>query len=212
MATEHEGSPRPGWPVPPSQNPKATASNPVKPRSAAVEWVAKWAAGGLLVLALMALCFGFGYGFRMATEGSAAGFGDPTTQRASGAPDFAVLNEIYGDIKKDYIDSDKLDAASLREGAIDGLIKAVGDAAHGLPQSGHLPQRERRRHWLLQRYRRHRRAAQRRARADAAAQHCPPRRPASSPTICSFRSTGPPPKAGTSCRPSRRFAVPAAPR
>lgn len=141
MSTEHEGSPMagPAGPAvaePPSPVSKPPpASNSRKSRSARIEPVAKWTAGGLLLLALMAICFGFGYGFRMATDGAAAGSADPFNQRASGAPDFTVLNEIYSDIKKDYIDSNKLDAATLREGAIDGLIKAVGD-----PHMGYLSQ------------------------------------------------------------------------
>jgi carboxyl-terminal processing protease len=103
------------------------------------ERVAKWTAAGLLGLALMALCFGLGYGVRMATEGSLQSTVGALGDRTSGSPDFAVLNEIYSDIKKNYIDSDKLSASTLRTGAIDGLIKSVGDAHMGyLNQSAFL--------------------------------------------------------------------------
>jgi carboxyl-terminal processing protease len=101
---------------------------PLGPRPPTGEAIAKWAIGGLLVLAIIALSFGAGFGVRMATEG--AGPVQASIQRG-GAPDFAVLNEIYSDIKKSYIDADKLDAGRLREGAIDGLIKGVGDAHMG---------------------------------------------------------------------------------
>jgi carboxyl-terminal processing protease len=91
---------------------------------------AKWMVAGLLAVGLMALCFGLGYGVRMAGDGGLASpvsaFGD-----RSNSPDFAVLNEIYGDIKKNYVDGDKIDNNTLREGAIDGLIKSVGDAHMG---------------------------------------------------------------------------------
>jgi carboxyl-terminal processing protease len=119
MSIQQEDAPGAGL-VPP-------ALAPVRPQRSPVVSIAGWAVGGLLTLAVMALCFGFGYGFRMATEGTAA----DAAQHVAGAPDFAVLNEIYSDIKKNYIDSDKLDANALRAGAIDGMIKAVGDSHMG---------------------------------------------------------------------------------
>ncbi len=103
----------------------------VRPKRRAAQSIALWSAGGLLALTVMVVCFGFGYGFRVATEGTAAG--DPAVAKASGAPDFNVLNEVYSDLKKNYIDAGKLDANALREGAIDGMIKAVGD-----PHMGYL--------------------------------------------------------------------------
>lgn len=125
MTIEQE-EPRLAEPAPPAP--------PDEPRPAprhSGENAAKWTVGGLLALALLALSFGLGYGVRMVTEGSlpasVGAFGD----RASGVPDFAVLNEIYSDIKKNYIDANKLNSATLREGAIDGLIKSVGDAHMG---------------------------------------------------------------------------------
>jgi carboxyl-terminal processing protease len=108
----------------------------VRPKRRAAESIAVWSAGGLLALTVMMVCFGFGYGFRVATEGTPAGAaGDPAVAKASGAPDFTALNEVYNDLKKDYIDAGKLDANALRAGAIDGMIKAVGD-----PHMGYLGQ------------------------------------------------------------------------
>jgi carboxyl-terminal processing protease len=113
----------------------ALPSSPARRRSTA-ESIARWTAGGFLALTVMVVCFGFGYGFRVATDGTLAGAaGDPAVARADGAPDFSVLNEVYNDLKKDYIDAGKLDASALREGAIDGMIKAVGD-----PHMGYLGQ------------------------------------------------------------------------
>jgi carboxyl-terminal processing protease len=100
------------------------------PKTRAADKAAKWALGGLLAVALMALCFGLGYGTRLAADGGLA-----TTVSAFGGGssslDVGVLNEIYSDIKKNYVDADKLDANALRAGAIDGLIKSVGDAHMG---------------------------------------------------------------------------------
>jgi carboxyl-terminal processing protease len=113
--------PEPIPPVPPA--PRA--------RRGRMASVARWSAAGLLALAMMAVCFGLGYGFRVATEGTAAG----ASARAAGVPDFSVLNEVYADLKQDYIDANKLNATALRDGAIDGMIKAVGD-----PHMGYLSQ------------------------------------------------------------------------
>ncbi len=116
---------------PPAVDP-AQPAPPVQAPRRKLESIAIWSAGGLLALTIMVVCFGFGYGFRVATEGTPAGAaGDPAVARVAGGPDFGVLNEIYGDLKKDYIDADKLDPNALRTGAIDGMIKAVGDAHMG---------------------------------------------------------------------------------
>jgi carboxyl-terminal processing protease len=132
MTVEHEESPATAEGEPAGVGPalyaKPAAAGPRPPSAGSL---AKWTIGGLLILAIMTLCFGFGFGVRMATEGAASGSGASGPARAAGAPDFSVLNEIYGDIKKDYIDSNSLDANALRQGAIDGLIKAVGDAHMG---------------------------------------------------------------------------------
>lgn len=112
-------------------------ATPDGPRPPSLESVAKWGIGGLLVVAIMALCFGLGFGTRMETAPSTTA--KQTAQAASGGPNFDVLNEIYGDIKSQYVDSNNLDANALRQGAIDGLIKAVGDAHMGyLTQAEYL--------------------------------------------------------------------------
>jgi len=103
---------------------ESPTAEPGRSKAQTGENVAKWAAGGLLAVAVMALCFGVGYGVRMTTEGTLRSPADALGARASGVPDFAVLNEIFSD-------ADKLSGTSLREGAIDGLIKSVGDAHMG---------------------------------------------------------------------------------
>jgi carboxyl-terminal processing protease len=111
---------------------------PEGPRPPSLEAVAKWGIGGLLVVAIMALCFGLGFGTRLATEPSNS-TKQATAQTAPGSPNFDVLNEIYSDIKSQYVDANNLDASALRQGAIDGLIKAVGDAHMGyLTQAEYL--------------------------------------------------------------------------
>jgi len=109
---------------------------PARPRPPSGQAIARWSIGGLLMLAIMVLCFGLGYGVRMATDGAGLDAATLGSSSPGGTPNFAVLNEIFGDIKKDYIDSSSLDATSLREGAIDGLIKAVGDAHMGYLSQG----------------------------------------------------------------------------
>src|SRR5712692_8577197 len=102
MTTDHErppaiaGGEQAGAPsaLPVAETPAAVGLRPPS-----LEAVAKWSIAALLVLAIMALCFGLGFGLRMATEPSGAGSGSSTATRASGAPDFAVLNEIYNDLK-----------------------------------------------------------------------------------------------------------------
>lgn len=106
---------------------------PERPQPPSFETVAKWSIGGLLVVAIMALCFGLGFGTRMATAPAASAAASATP--AAGAPNFAVLNEIYSDLKSQYIDASSLNAQTLRLGAIDGLVKAVGD-----PHMGYLTQ------------------------------------------------------------------------
>lgn len=114
----------------PAVEPAETSDRPEAPgpRPPTAETVAKWTVGSLLALAIIALSFGAGFGVRMATEGNT-----PTRASVSsgGAPDFAVLNEIYSALKRNYIDADKLDANRLKESAIDGMIKGVGDAHMG---------------------------------------------------------------------------------
>jgi carboxyl-terminal processing protease len=116
----------------------ASSAAPSGPRPPSGQTVARWSIAGLLLVAIMLLCFGLGYGVRMATDG--AGLDAAALAEArQGSPNFAVLNEIYGDIKRNYIDAASLDTTSLREGAINGLIKAVGDAHMGyLSQSSFL--------------------------------------------------------------------------
>jgi carboxyl-terminal processing protease len=132
MAIQQDGPPAGSEQDKSYQSPAVTG-----PRPPSVESIAKWTIGILLVLALVALSFGAGFGVRMATEGSTGV--QARSSGSGGAPDFTVLNEIYSQIKQHYIDADKLNANQLRESAIDGLIKGVGDAHMGyLSQSAFL--------------------------------------------------------------------------
>ena len=118
----------------------APAPQPEGPRPPPLESVAKWGIGGLLVVAIMALTFGLGFGTRMATEPSSTTKQPAQAAQApAGGPNFDVLSEIYNDIKSQYVDANNLDPSALRQGAIDGLIKAVGDAHMGyLTQAEYL--------------------------------------------------------------------------
>lgn len=85
-----------------------------------------WIAAGVLGLVVVLLSFGLGFGLRMATEDSAKA-APSTTAKAGGDPSFGVLDEIYGALKQNYVDPDRIDADLLRTGAINGEINAVGD-------------------------------------------------------------------------------------
>lgn len=108
----------------PAVDPEQQPERRIQPRT--LETAAKWSIVGLLTLAIMALCFGLGFGVRIATEGP----GGPATQAVTtghGTPNFSVLSEIYSDIMAHYVGASTLDPQALRQGAIDGEIKAVGD-------------------------------------------------------------------------------------
>ena len=112
-------------------------SSPASGRgSSTLDNAAKWTVGALLGLAIMTLCFGLGYGTRLATEGSGAGFPAAAVNGKS-APNFGALNEIYSDIMSRYIGAKTLDPQALQQGSIDGLFKAIGD-----PHMGYLSQSE----------------------------------------------------------------------
>lgn len=87
---------------------------------------ARWAFAGALMVMVVLLAFGLGFGTHMlvARETSAT---TVVAKPASGAPDFRVLDEMWKALKDNYVDPGALDAELLRTGAINGLIGAVGD-------------------------------------------------------------------------------------
>jgi carboxyl-terminal processing protease len=82
----------------------------------------KWSILGLLVVALAAVTFALGVSFERnrGSSGSEA-------STAEGAPDFDALYEIYGLLKRDYVDQSAIDGTALTEAAISGMIKSLAD-------------------------------------------------------------------------------------
>jgi carboxyl-terminal processing protease len=97
------------------------------PRPSTAEQVVRWSLVGLLLLMVVGLAFGLGFGTRFLLDDDS---GTATTQAAvktDGAPDFRVLDDIYRAFKDNYVEPDRLDPELMRTGAINGLINAVGD-------------------------------------------------------------------------------------
>lgn len=81
-----------------------------------------------LVAMLVIVSFGAGVGVGRYSPTVVTGI--PPAIAAGPAPTadgFAILNEVLRILRTDYVDRDKLDLAKLSEGAIRGMIEAVGD-------------------------------------------------------------------------------------
>lgn len=103
---------------------------PVEPRRASGEAAVRWALVGLLMLMVVGLAFGLGFGTRVVLdrgESSPAQVKSDGVIREDGSPDFRVLDDIYARLRDFYVDPDAINASLLRTGAINGLITAVGD-------------------------------------------------------------------------------------
>ena len=93
----------------------------------------RWAVAALLVAVLVSLSGIVGFSLGEDRDSTvAAPASSPTPSSAQTAvrgdrPDFSILNEIYDVLKREHIDQDAIDPDVLRQGAIDGLINALGD-------------------------------------------------------------------------------------
>jgi carboxyl-terminal processing protease len=83
---------------------------------------ARWIILSLLLAALVGLSFGIGVLVERDRGGTAAA---PATE--AGTPDFNSLYEIYGLLKDQYVDPDRLDPQTLYEAAINGMLKSLSD-------------------------------------------------------------------------------------
>ncbi len=93
-----------------------------------MENVVRWSLIGLMLLMVVGLSFGLGFGTRLLLNDSTdTPTGTRATTRADGAPDFRVLDDIYKTLKDHYVDPDRIEPDLMRTGAINGLINAVGD-------------------------------------------------------------------------------------
>jgi carboxyl-terminal processing protease len=84
---------------------------------------ARWIILCLLLAALVGLSFGIG----AIVERSRDGNSTPVAETEGDTPDFNALYEIYGLLKQQYVDPDRLDAQTLYEAAINGMLKSLSD-------------------------------------------------------------------------------------
>ncbi len=96
-----------------------------------------WQLAGVMLFVMLSVAgaFGLGYFLRDRTDtetlvpvtatgsASASATGTPS----DGAPDFAVLGEIYDVFKDEFVDPDRLDGDQAMQGAISGLIGTLND-------------------------------------------------------------------------------------
>jgi carboxyl-terminal processing protease len=88
----------------------------------------RWTLVGAMLLMVVGLAFGLGFGTRLILEDDKpVGTVAQASGGVDGAPDFRVLDEIYKALRDNYVDPDRIDAELMRTGAINGLINAVGD-------------------------------------------------------------------------------------
>lgn len=59
--------------------------------------------------------------------GHTLGGGTTTVQTGGDGADFSILNEIYRILKEDFVNPDSVDPDLLRQGAIEGVLRALGD-------------------------------------------------------------------------------------
>jgi len=81
--------------------------------------------GGMVALAVVLLSAMSGVVGFVVGGGDEGGGGGATSQ--SDKADFGILDEIYKVIREDFVDQSSVDIATLREGAIDGVIQALDD-------------------------------------------------------------------------------------
>lgn len=102
-------------------------TGPAGPRPPSAQSVLGWTLGGLMVvlLASLMLLAGIliGRDTKKATQAAAV------TAPASVSDQFSTLGDIYQTLQQQYVEPAKLpDLATQKQGAIDGLLQAVGDA------------------------------------------------------------------------------------
>ncbi len=106
-----------------------------KPQPGVGERAARTAVVVFLVLALVTLAFGLGFGVQE-LRGNGNSSAAPNTAAAASTASggngdtvgAAIINEILGLLKTQYVDKDTLDIETLRRAAITGVINALNDA------------------------------------------------------------------------------------
>ncbi len=108
-------------------------TSPTEPRPSTAESASRWAVVVFLMLAVVALAFGLGYGVSelrnddspapasgTPSDGDPAGSGGDTL----GA---AILDEIYEILSTSHINKDILDPSTFRQAAIEGVLSTLND-------------------------------------------------------------------------------------
>lgn len=96
-----------------------------------------WQLAGVMLFVMLSVAgaFGLGYFLRDRTDtetlvpvtATGTASASATDTPSDGAPDFAVLGEIYDVFKDEFVDPDRLDSDQAMQGAISGLIGTLND-------------------------------------------------------------------------------------
>ncbi|MBI2764953.1 MAG: S41 family peptidase [Chloroflexi bacterium] len=100
-------------------------------QSGAAERLARGAVLVFLVLAGATLAFGLGYAVKdLSSNGNGSSTAAASTSNANGSADTLgaeTLNEIYSILQSNYVDRKALDANTMKDAAIKGLISSLND-------------------------------------------------------------------------------------
>jgi carboxyl-terminal processing protease len=101
---------------------------PPPPRPSLGERSARAAVLGFLLLAIITLAFGAGWGVNnLRNDHNSANSGGVSTKNPDDAAGGATIDEIYGILKDNYVDKNSLDADTMKKAAIDGVIASLND-------------------------------------------------------------------------------------
>jgi len=89
---------------------------------------ARWTIFSLLAATVVAFAFSAGFILDDSNGDGSPSTSAPAEQPGSGSPDFRILNEIVDILGKDYVDPDRIDAQTLYEAAINGVLDTLSDS------------------------------------------------------------------------------------
>lgn len=93
-----------------------------------MERAARGAVLGLLGLSVLILAFAIGYVARGDGDGSPASPPPAVSSDGGTDVDFATLNEMLRELQQNYVDPDRIDAQTLYEAAIRGMLATLSDS------------------------------------------------------------------------------------
>jgi carboxyl-terminal processing protease len=100
---------------------------PPPPRPSLGERSARAAVLGFLLLAIITLAFGAGWGVNNLRNDHNSANSGVSTKNPDDAAGGATIDEIYGILKDNYVDKNSLDADTIKKAAIDGVIASLND-------------------------------------------------------------------------------------